>query len=205
MAIEPIKIPQDVHIEDKIIGPITLRQLTITLIGGGISYAIWGAMKNEYGGGVPLDRTIMAWTPCVIAAAFAFIRINNVSLARFCLLLIEKTDKPAIRSWHPREGISINVRTFEDTKKKPTKDMPDKTPAELSTVLDTGMDHLAEVVEQQMQQQKAASLPVRPERVQVDERTSPSIDDVQESQAQQLTQEPNDNGPILRDLSPKQA
>ena len=40
MPIEPVKIPQNVYIEDRIVGPLTLRQTLIMAIGGGFSYAL---------------------------------------------------------------------------------------------------------------------------------------------------------------------
>ena len=215
MAIDPIKIPQDVGIEDRIIGPITLRQLIISLIGTGVSYAIWSSMKNEYGGGVPLDRTIMAWIPCVIFIAFAFVRINGVSLFRMMLLGMEKTDKPAIRTWSPREGISMNVSSFEDTKQKPTKDMPDQNAEELSKLMDTGLDDLEAIVQRKRQRLAAeaaldngdllpaepqvnSNLPVQRGRISVDSSANAKpVDDVQAPEQVQPSVTPT-----VRDISP---
>ena len=83
MAIDPVKIPQDIHVEDKIVGPITFRQLILILIGGSISYFIWTQLRAQLGGHVPVDKSIMAWTPLMIAAAFAFVKVNNVFSASF--------------------------------------------------------------------------------------------------------------------------
>jgi len=142
MAIDPVKIPQNVYVEDRIIGPVTLRQLIIVLLTGGLSYAIWGAMKSANGGYVGVPGTIVAWIPCAIGAAFAFVKIQGISLMRFCLLMIEKTDKPAIRKWTPRRGVSINFQFIanmeeEEKKKKPQEPHHEKI-EELSAFLDRG-------------------------------------------------------------------
>ena len=42
------KIPQNVRIEDKIVGPLTLKQLIILGVGGGITYAIYVALARVY-------------------------------------------------------------------------------------------------------------------------------------------------------------
>lgn len=88
MPIEPVKVPQNVQIEDRLIGPITLRQVAICLIGGGISFAIWSAMKKA--GMISMGHAAVALIPLTIAAAFAFIKVQNLSLLRLILLLIEK-------------------------------------------------------------------------------------------------------------------
>ena len=109
MTIDPVKIPQNVYVEDRIIGSITLRQIIICLLTGGASYAIFSSLKSA---NYLTELTgILAWTPFVIGAAFAFIKINGITLTRFCLLLLEKADKPAIRIWAPRRGITISIGT----------------------------------------------------------------------------------------------
>ncbi|MDD5075396.1 MAG: PrgI family protein, partial [Candidatus Peribacteraceae bacterium] len=80
MAIDPVKIPQNVYVEDRIIGPITLRQLIIVLLTGGLSYAIWGAMKSANGGYIGIIGTIIAWIPCAIGVVFAFVKIQGIGL-----------------------------------------------------------------------------------------------------------------------------
>ena len=113
MPIEPIKIPQNVQIEDRLIGPITLKQVFICMIGGGISFVTWNAVKAV--GSVTLFNMVLSWTPLAIAAAFAFVRVQNISLLRLILLLVERSEKPTVRKFGPRTGISINIRTYFNT------------------------------------------------------------------------------------------
>lgn len=111
MPIQPIKIPQNVYIEDRIVGPLTLKQILIVGVGVGFSYALYGMLTKAYGA-LPLPITIVVWIPAGIAAIFAFIRINDISMFRLLLLSIERLNKPSTRVWSPRRGITINIRTF---------------------------------------------------------------------------------------------
>ncbi len=117
MPIDPIKIPQNVHIEDHIVGPLTLRQILIVGAGAGFSYALYGMLTNAYGA-LALPVTIMVWIPAVIASAFAFVRINDLSMFKLMLLLLEQVNKPTTRTWSPRRGISVNIRIFSTPEKE---------------------------------------------------------------------------------------
>ncbi|MBI2636240.1 PrgI family protein [Candidatus Peregrinibacteria bacterium] len=110
MPIEAVKIPQNVQIEDRVVGPLSLRQIIIMAIGGGLSYVMYSAVQRSIGH-VSIPLTIILWTPAAIAAAFALININDMSLLRICLLLLERIQKPSLRTWAPRTGISITIRT----------------------------------------------------------------------------------------------
>lgn len=141
MPIEPIKIPQNVYIEDRIVGPLTLKQVLICALGGGFSYAMFASISKTYGS-IALPLQLLVWLPAAISAIFAFVRINDLSMMRLCLLLLERINKPATRTWTPRRGIIINVRTFHTVKED--KEAPHGPAAEkkiekfeeLSTVLD---------------------------------------------------------------------
>lgn len=109
MPIEAVKIPQNVYVEDRIIGPITMRQLLISGIGAGISYGLYATATKAGYSGIP--TLVITWTPAVIAAAFAFLKINDLSLFNIILLMIEGMNKPNTRYWSPSPGLSINVIT----------------------------------------------------------------------------------------------
>jgi hypothetical protein len=114
MPIEAVKIPQNVYVEDRIIGPITIRQLLITGIGVGIGYMCYALAIKAGTRSLPI--LVMAWTPSVIAAAFAFLKINDLSLLSIILLAIEGMNKPNQRYWSSHGGLSINLITRQATK-----------------------------------------------------------------------------------------
>ena len=53
------KIPQDVQREDTIIGPITMRQLIICAIGGGIAYTLYMILSKSYYMSVWLPQSLL--------------------------------------------------------------------------------------------------------------------------------------------------
>ena len=198
MAIEPVKIPQNVYVEDRIIGPITLKQIMIVMVSSGLSYTIWAIMRQS--GADSGANTLLAWIPTVIGAAFAFVKINGISLFRIMLLLIERMDKPAKRVWTPRQGIYINITTIKDPSKKDKetgkkqiqKTQQEDQIEELSRLLDQGPPE-----ENGEQASEQPSKPVKRNRIQADKRKKP-VDDIRQT--------PNDNPPnpggLIRDISP---
>ncbi len=141
MPIDAVKIPQNVQIEDKVVGPLSLRQIIIMALGGGFSYMIYASVQKSMGYvGIPL--TIVIWIPAVIAAAFAMVNINDLSLLRILFLLLERTQKPGKRIWAPRSGISITIRTSSIKEEAPKaaadagKPSASQQIAELSSVVD---------------------------------------------------------------------
>jgi hypothetical protein len=169
MPIDPVKIPQNVYIEDRIIGPLTLRQILIVCVGGGFSYALWASASRAYGYiGIPL--TAILWLPAVFAIIIAFVKINDIGIIRLSFLMLERMIKPTVRMWAPRPGLTINIRTFspeQDTKKPlPQKRMPSKL-EELSSALDSAM--------QVEELEGGPTLPVNRNRVQVSQGDTPRV------------------------------
>lgn len=105
-----VKIPQNVRIEDKIIGPFSLKQLLLLGLGGGFSYGLY-AMLNKSFGYVPASAHTLIWWPGILAAAFALVRINDIPLFRYVLLVLEMLSKPRIRHFQARQGLMINIQT----------------------------------------------------------------------------------------------
>lgn len=141
MPIEAVKIPQNVYVEDRIVGPLTLRQVMIVTLGGGGSYAIWSSMLKAYGQ-VDVITTAICWTPAVLALAFAFVRVNDLSLMRLVLLWLERMRKPTTRTWGPRTGISITIRTFTTEKKR------DRTAPAMAAAKQQKLDELSSVLDE---------------------------------------------------------
>lgn len=100
------KIPQNIGIEDKIVGPFSLKQLIIVAVGGGTSYVLFAIASKLYELSV-LEYIIIA-LPGVIALAVALIKINNLTFTHYILLALEFAIKPKKRLWDHR-GISMLV------------------------------------------------------------------------------------------------
>ncbi|MFA6038839.1 MAG: PrgI family protein [Candidatus Peribacteraceae bacterium] len=111
MAIDPVKIPQNVYIEDRIVGPLTLKQVLIIALGGGFSYMLYALVAKAAGGQMGLVPTVLVWIPAAVSVVFALVKVNDLSLLRIVLLSIEKMNKPPERVWTPRRGLTIHIRT----------------------------------------------------------------------------------------------
>ncbi len=90
------KVPQDVQREDRIVGPLTFRQLVICGIGFSIAYAIYTTLGREY-------QLITALIPVIIIAlitiVFAFIKPLDLVFERYILFWIESLLLPHKRYW----------------------------------------------------------------------------------------------------------
>jgi len=67
----PYEIPQFIDIEDKIFGPLSLKQFLYLVGGAGLSYLIWVSM--------PIFFAILTIIPVLgLSASLAFYKVNNL-------------------------------------------------------------------------------------------------------------------------------
>ena len=157
-------------------------------------------------GPVSAIQTGFAWLPCVIAVLFAFVSINGISLFRIVLLTIERINKPARRTWQPRQGISINIitnnpqKTNEDLLKK--KEQKESTAIEeLSKVLDQGPPESTFTTTQDSESLQETKKPVNPKKIKADTSHNASIDNITVPKKKT----PSSSGGLLRDIIPPQS
>ncbi|MDP4008222.1 MAG: PrgI family protein [Candidatus Peregrinibacteria bacterium] len=111
------KIPQNVQIEDKIVGPLTFRQLIVLGVGGGIAYLIYLQLASVYFWKIWLPPVAIV---SLITLAFAFVRPLGVSFVKYTFLLAEFWLKPRKRMWVKGQG-DIYISAFTNMKAKPSK------------------------------------------------------------------------------------
>jgi len=121
------KIPQNVGIEDRIVGPLTLRQLIILAVGFGISYVLFAIISKLYE--LNFLEYAVILLPGLLSGAFALIKINDVPLTKFLFIFLEFSIKPKRRVWNHR-GIASLVA-------------PDLTQETAQAAPDTGADEKA--------------------------------------------------------------
>lgn len=90
------KVPQDVQREDTIIGPLTLKQMIIIGVGGGLAYGIYVSLSKTY--------FIEIWLPpvaiiSIITLAFAFLKVHSLPFHEFLMDFIEYHLLPRKRIW----------------------------------------------------------------------------------------------------------
>lgn len=65
------QVPQFIEVEDKIFGPLTIKQFIYLLGGGGISFLLYELIGNLYISGLPIIFVIS------FSLALAFYKVNN--------------------------------------------------------------------------------------------------------------------------------
>lgn len=107
------KIPQNVEVEDTIIGPITMKQLAILGGGGGMAYVIYISLAKSYYPEVwlPPVAFISLMTICI-----AFVEIKNIKFVKWVLLMMEAMLLPPQRVWDKRQSTQFLFRYSGPTK-----------------------------------------------------------------------------------------
>lgn len=123
------QVPQFIDIEDRIVGPLTLKQFLYLAFAGAILFVTW-FLFNLY------VWVIVAVPIIVTALAFAFLKINDRPFLYFFLSIINFYIKPRlyIFSTKPREKI-----------KSETKISPEPTPVEISSDKEISRSKLKEL------------------------------------------------------------
>ncbi|MEK7219013.1 MAG: PrgI family protein [Patescibacteria group bacterium] len=199
MPIDPVKIPQNVYIEDRIVGPLTLKQVMIIALGGGFSYVLYAFAGKAAGGQLGLVPTVLVWIPAALAVVFALVKVNDLSLLRIVLLSIEKMNKPPERVWTPRRGLTIHIRTGGAREVEKTEKHKERLHAEIASAQKTEnrIQELSSVLDHPLTQPQDPVPEPSPPPV---DRGSVQVDDTEDG-----TEPPDDLSAykgIFRDLSP---
>ncbi len=127
-------VPQFINVENKVIGPITVRQFLI-FVGAAIIMAIlYALLLFTYF--VIFGAIIVA-----IAAVFAFAKVNGAQFHFFFLSIIQTLKKPKTRVWNNR-ALAVELKTVTSIKSDdgppPRKQLYRRSRlADLSLVVDT--------------------------------------------------------------------
>lgn len=86
-------VPQFIEVEDKIIGPLTLKQFLFLLAGGAVLFLLWYVFSN-------LFIFILVGLPILIVVlALAFYRVNGRPFINYLLSMIKHFSKPRLYLW----------------------------------------------------------------------------------------------------------
>lgn len=131
-------VPQFIDVEDKILGPLAVRQFIIILGGVGL---IVGAYQLVYKLANQLGVFLFAAFGIVIGMiAFAFVRVNGRPFHQFLLNVLQSVKNPRMRLWNNEVGERLAYRR----EPPPPPAIPTKQPltqtklAQLSMLVDTG-------------------------------------------------------------------
>lgn len=131
-------VPQFIDVEDKILGPISVRQFIIFLVGAALivgDYQILYKLANQTGLFLFSGFGIFAGT-----VLFAFVKVNGRPFHIFLLSLLQSFKNPRMRLWN-----NIVTERLQYRREPPPapplptkKPLPQTTLARLALLVDTG-------------------------------------------------------------------
>jgi len=135
------QVPQFIELEDKIVGPLTLKQFLYLAFAGALLFVFWFLLKFYI-------WIIIALPITALAAAFAFLKINDRPFVYFFLAFIKYFTKPKlyIFSATPQEAPKEPAPEKKEEKTEIPQPQEKKSTAsklkELALNLDIGVDRI---------------------------------------------------------------
>lgn len=147
-------IPQFVDIEDRVIGPLTIRQF-LFILGGGLltaaGYAVFDLSLFIFSGIILMG----------VASVFAFVKINGQKFEKFLVNFVLFSTNPKRRLWAKDTQAKMQKITNAErrtvTLKQDSKEEVTRSKLrELSTMLDTSARYYAESTSEQQTTDRSA-------------------------------------------------
>lgn len=108
------KVPQNIDMQDRIIGPLTMLQFMYAVIGGGFCYGILMS-------GMPKALAYFIAIPIgLFVAAMIFLKINERPFLDFFLSVIEYSSAPKQRLWHHENSADLKVEVYKPKEENKT-------------------------------------------------------------------------------------
>lgn len=131
------KVPQNIDMQDKIIGPLTLSQFFYLLFGGLIIYILFNKLVLN---GLGFIFFVLAIPIGLFSFALAFIKVQDQPFPSFVTALIKYLQTPRARIWQhyspPAKLQNPNPKSQKEKIAKPKKQLDSVRVQELSTILD---------------------------------------------------------------------
>lgn len=132
------KVPQNIDMADRIVGPLTLVQFLYILIGGIVVYFLFSTI-----GTVNTGLFLMLSLPIIVfSMALAFLKIQDQPFPKFVLSFFVYLKRPKVRIWH-KDGLDASLviaPDAPDVKKQVVahKEIKKSQLDQLIQVMDTG-------------------------------------------------------------------
>ncbi len=134
-------VPQFIDVEDKIFGPISVRQFIILLVTAVMAVVIYRVFGN-------IDFFVTAAVDGVVVVGgvlIAFVKIQGTPLHQFLLHYLQAALQPRLRVWSPEEEKQAKKEVLKVKAVPPPKAALTKSRlTELSLLIDTGGAYRAE-------------------------------------------------------------
>ncbi len=111
---EKFVVPQFIDSEDKILGPITVRQFLVCLVATGAVFLEYTIFR--------LPWSLLGIIPTVtLAGVFGFLKVNGQPFHIFFINVLQTKTRPPLRVWN-KEPTTAEIRAF--LKKEPVVVIP---------------------------------------------------------------------------------
>ncbi|MFA5926720.1 MAG: PrgI family protein [Patescibacteria group bacterium] len=101
------KVPQNIDMQDRIIGPLTMIQFIYAIVGTGAAYSLYMTL--------PKPLNLIAAVPVLIfTICIVFIKINERPFLNFFLAMIEFLSAPKKRVWHHGSVDNLKVIIYSN-------------------------------------------------------------------------------------------
>ena len=140
-------VPQFIEVEDKIIGPLTLRQFLTLIAGGVVCLVAWSLADMEM-------FIFISFVAMAAAIGFAFVKINGRLLHEYLFSMFGYFTKPQIRTWAKELAMpNIEFRSAKRQKDSEEEELTKKGLSEsslkrLANVLDSYGEKMAPIGEE---------------------------------------------------------
>ena len=140
-------VPQFIEVEDKIIGPLTLRQFLTLIAGGVVCLVAWSLADMELF--IFISFIVMA-----AAIGFAFVKVNGRLLHEYLFSMFQYFSRPQIRTWAKELTMqNIEFRSSEHQKDSEEEELKKRGLNEsslkrLSNILDTYGEKMSPIGEE---------------------------------------------------------
>jgi hypothetical protein len=113
------KVPQNIDMPDRILGPLTMLQFVYAVVGGGAAYVAFMALPY------PLSY-VTAILIGLLTLAIVFLKVNERPFTHFLLSLLQFITIPKQRTWHKGDSSNMEVEIYKAPKKDLTSNIPHK-------------------------------------------------------------------------------
>lgn len=100
------KVPQNIDIEDRILGPLSMVQFVYAVIGFGFSYVVYSAIPT------PFSYIIIA-PVLLFVVLLDFVKINERPFLDFFKSAIVYMSMPRQRFWHQGDDTDMDIEFYQ--------------------------------------------------------------------------------------------
>lgn len=126
------KVPQNIEMQDRILGPLTMIQLVYAVVGGGLAYSILITLPRPF-------SFVLAAPIAMFTIAVIFVKVNERPFLNFFFAILQFMSSPKQRVWHHGSYDNLKVviyKTQKAERKIETKQISKEKIHQVATKLD---------------------------------------------------------------------